>query len=82
MPDWKLTAEHEPPKGEPLIVTIQCRWKDWPEVITPVYYIYDMYLSKWVFYNGVDNSIIGPNDVKVVAWMRLPFPCDAEVIWG
>lgn len=81
MPDWKLTAEHEPPKGEPLIATIQCKWKDWREVLAPVYYLYDMNLARWVFYDGVNNSIIGPGEVQVVAWMRMPDPSDADVFW-
>lgn len=81
MPDWKLTAEQTPPRGEPLIVTIQCRWKQWREVIAPVYYMYDTHLAAWVYYDGTDNSIIGPNDVKVVAWMPWPEPSLAEVRW-
>ena len=81
MPDWTLMSDHKPPKGEPLIVTIQCRWKNWREVVAPVYYLYDMRLSAWVFYDGIGNNIIGPDDVKIVAWMPWPKPCEADVRW-
>lgn len=82
MPDWKLTTEQTPPRGEPLIVTIQCKWKSYREVLAPVYYCYDKNFADWIFYDESSNSIIGPTEVKVVAWMPWPEPSLAEVVWG
>lgn len=81
MPDWKLTAEQTPPKGEPLIVTIQCKWKNYREVLAPVYYLYDKNFAQWIFWDESSNSVIGPGEVKVVAWMPWPEPSLAEVRW-
>lgn len=78
---WRLTETDEPPRGEPLLVTVQAKWKEWREVLAPVYYVYDMSLSKFVFFNAMENGVIGPDTVKVVAWKRMPKPCEEAVIW-
>ena len=79
---WRVTADQTPPKGEPLIVTIQCKWKKYREVLAPVYYLYDKNYAEWIFWDESSNSVIGPGEVKVVAWMPWPDPSDAEVEWG
>lgn len=79
---WTLTSEHEPPKGEPLIVTIQAKWKNYREVLSHVYYVYNSSYAKFVFFDPLEGKVIGPSGVKVVAWMRMPDACEAPVIWG
>lgn len=79
---WTLTSEQDPPKGEPLIVTIQAKWKDYREVLANVYYVYNSSYAKFVFYDPFEGKVIGPSGVKVVAWMRMPDACEAPVTWG
>lgn len=79
---WTLTSDQDPPKGEPLIVTLQAKWKDYREVLAHVYYVYNSSYANFVFYDPFEGKVIGPSCVQVVAWMRMPEACEAPVIWG
>lgn len=78
---WAITSEQEPPKGEPLIVTIQAKWENYRKVLSHVYYVYNSSYAKFIFFDTLEGKVIGPSGVKVVAWMRMPDACEAPVIW-
>jgi len=74
--EWKKPETEKPPRGEPLIVTVKCAWKAFQETIGPVYLLRDPATWRWVYWDGDRNSLIGPDDVKIIAWDYWPAPVE------
>ncbi len=74
--EWKNPKREAPPIGVPLIVTIKAKWKDFPEVLGPVYRLQNAVNGGVEFVNfgagaeigSIENSVIGPNNVEVLVW--------------
>ena len=67
--NWKDPEKTKPPKGVPLIVTIKRNWQHWTETLGPVYYMQSPWDGDVQFRTHGDwNGVIGPDDIKVIAW--------------
>ena len=81
--EWRDPVKNEPPIGRPLVLTIHRDWQDYNETLACVcYYLVDPRDGKKLFFEAGDiqNGLIGPSSVKVVAWDYWPeayFPGDA-----
>lgn len=84
--EWKDPVVRLPPLGVPLIVTIEANWKHWREVLGPVYRLQNAVNGGSEYFNfgtgaelgSITNSVIGPNEVKVVAWDFWPTAYEGE----
>ena len=75
--EWKDVASIEPPLGKPLIVTIKREWQNTTETLgCCCYYLVSPQTGKRQFYEAADlnNGLIGPESVKVIAWDYWPDP--------
>lgn len=73
--NWKSIETIKPLKGVPLMATIQRNWQKKRSCIGPVYYMQDPETKEWNFYyihGDLNNFIIGPDSVKVIAWDLWP----------
>ena len=78
--EWKKPEAVNPPIGVPLIVTIKAKWKEFTEVLGPVYRLRNAVNGGLEYVNfgtgaelgAIGNSVIGPNEVRVVAWDYWP----------
>ena len=84
--EWEKPDANNPPLGVPLIVTIRCGWKNFSEVLGPVYRLKNGVNGGIEYVNfgttaelgSIENSVIGPNNVEVLAWDFWPSPYTEE----
>ena len=75
--EWKDPNKDKPPIGRPIMVTIKRDWQSHTELLACVaYYLVDPRNGQRHFYEAGDlqNGLIGPEQVKVVAWDYWPDP--------
>ena len=81
--EWKDPKKLPPPVGQPLHVTIHRDWQKHNETLATVcYYLKDPRDGQYHYFEAGDlqNGLIGPESVQVVAWDYWPeplFPGDA-----
>lgn len=86
--EWKDPARESVPLGVPLIVSIRASWKNWPEVLGPVYRLKNAVNGGVEYVNfgagaelgSIENSVIGPEGVEIIAWDFWPVAYREEEI--
>lgn len=79
MMNWNLAESEKPPLGVPLIVTVWCKWKTFPEVLGPVYRLKNAANGSIEYVNfgpngelGTIGGVIGPSNVTIKKWAFWP----------
>ena len=80
MSEWTNINDGKPPVGMPLIVTIDCTFRNQRELRYPVVYRKSFYSDSYGFYeHGLEDQLLTAEYSPVIAWMPLPEPYKEEV---